>query len=1044
MRNPVQKMLKAASQMKNNPQLAQREAQSPNKVNAIAAQMVIPEQQAMQNSKPIPHPVGSVLMQKLAQAQQAALAAKMPQPSEGGIAQMAAKGGVLKYVGGGYTGTMADVKKVRNKARAEYQAQPTRKEQIAKATEVTPTKLGDLPGMEEFQTEAKTGIAQGIESRNKAAAAAAKAKTKSQKVSQAKTAKMAANFETAVENMGPKPKPKQKVGRKAKTAKAPEPTNTAEKLIAELGSPYEEAKTARETREAYDAEANRRAGEATARANVRKLVEQGQTPAARIPQGRRSIGRGAAPDYRAQGIEQTVRATNVPGPKQVAEGQAAEAESTRKATRAANREAATNALKTQEGRNTLLAKGVSKDVPLDVATRVIQGRSDAARTKTLEGRRQIAEEQGEVKKGVNARSSVIGEKGRVVPRQPETPEQKARRSKVSSELGLPEKKGIASAASKEAREYMAGKEQPAEPTAEEKLPSKKKTADVTQGEATARLQKAKAEGQAARGETPATLHSKVEGITEGAIHSDPEVHDEVSRLASSFKAQNPDATVEQMGTHIMDNASEATKAKFMAKAGPLLEKYGVRFGKAVGSIGAYESAANIGNVAIDPTKSKADVAKAMGHEAVESIPALTGAAIGGGAGSLVAPGPGTILGGLAGGIAGAAGGAPAVSWMKEKLGMDQEGPQATARHTIPTVGDIASKVSEQFSGDNWNKSPAQQFKDEVAAMPEDEETLRLERMGRGEMSLPEIARGTAEPAAPQTAPGGSSGGAPSTGKGITSSPALRSSATGGGGASTVPAGGAAAPSAPQAPRTETQATQDQYAGDTSEGTPEGAVRELMKLRGPGYSYSPEVMGMLKDARDEDRQATALSMLGAIGTGLANRDRYAGAHEAGLLANQAFTSGREREDAAQQRFLQGIIHNEQVPFEQRQAAYEMYTKMQMAAAQNEALMARANLTGMYGLGKADIAARSREATQRDQYAKLFVNSMQKDIGQLQRQLATDFSLTDEDKQRINNEIDGLRQQVAMARSNMTDQSDVLSGLAGGETLGQNRPITTLKM
>ena len=101
MKNPVQQMLKAGSRMRNNPQLAKQEVNSPDKVNSFAAQMVIPRQQAMQNSKPIPYPVGSVLMQKLAQAQQAALASQQPNPREGGIAQVAAKGGTLKFAEAG-------------------------------------------------------------------------------------------------------------------------------------------------------------------------------------------------------------------------------------------------------------------------------------------------------------------------------------------------------------------------------------------------------------------------------------------------------------------------------------------------------------------------------------------------------------------------------------------------------------------------------------------------------------------------------------------------------------------------------------------------------------------------------------------------------------------------------------------------------------------------------------------------------------------------------------------------------------------------------
>jgi len=1058
MKNPVQKMLKAASQMKNNPQLAQREAQSPNKVNAIAAQMVIPEQQAMQNSKPIPHPVGSVLMQKLAQAQQAAMAAKMPQPSEGGIAQMAAKGGVLKYVGGGYTGTMADVKKVRNKARAEYQAQPTRKEQIAKATEVTPTKLGDLPGMEEFQTEAKAGIARDIESQNKAAAAAARAKTKSQKVSQAKTAKMAANFETAVENMGPKPKPKPKVGRKVKEAKAPAPTNTAEQLIAELGSPYEEAKAARETREAYDAEANRRAGEATARANVRKLVEQGQTPAARIPQGRRSIGRGAAPDYRAQGIEQAVRATNVPGPKQVAEGQAAEAESTRKATRAANREAAANALKTQEGRNKPKPK-------LDGTPRV-----------TAESRRQ----QADILRENNKKSSIIGDKGQVVPRQPETPEQKAewdkaaaarkaRRAKVSSELGLPEKGGIASAASKEAREYMAGKKQSAEPPAEEKLPSKKKTADVTQGEATARLEKAKAEGVKARNaQSPATVHADVDSVVRSVASEHPGTEAGMASIAQEVRAANPDATPTQIGLEVAKRTPPEIWQKFQSRVSPILDKVGVshmlsdkgivgKYGpglmKKAQVVGAADALGDIYDVYSDPTKTKGDVLNQAFGSAVRGLGAGVGGSAGAGLGAF-AGGVGAVPGGIAGGIGGYEAADYGVKKLRSTFGLPEEDPSATSHggyhKALQGISDAtASPVSYIKAGESQaiDLGVLNERRKAAGLPPVTQQQLsdiRKERMGTAaaqseppatpsdSASKGQAPQGQApQGQAPQgQAPQGQApqGQAPQGQAPQGQAPQGRAPA-----GQTVgyqpSASGAAAPSAPQAPRTETQATQDQYAGDTSEGTPEGAVRELMKLRGPGYSYSPEVMGMLKDARDEDRQATALSMLAGIGAGLANRDRYAGAHDAALLANQAFTSGREREDAAQQRFLQGIIHNEQVPFEQRQAAYEMYTKMQMAAAQNEALYGRALLSSDARRYAANMGYAGKAlAGQRDFETESRIKSLNSQLASWTKMLTNDPT-----------------NETALSNVKRIQQElDSYSGLAGDQGLGQTTPITTLKM
>jgi hypothetical protein len=87
------------------------------------------------------------------------------------------------------------------------------------------------------------------------------------------------------------------------------------------------------------------------------------------------------------------------------------------------------------------------------------------------------------------------------------------------------------------------------------------------------------------------------------------------------------------------------------------------------------------------------------------------------------------------------------------------------------------------------------------------------------------------------------------------------------------------------------------------------------------------------------------MMAKFGAGISNRDRYQGIHDAALLSSQAFTSGRERENQARQQFLEGIIHNEQVPFAERKSAYDMYTKMQLASAQNEALRERSMIGAM---------------------------------------------------------------------------------------------------
>ena len=275
-------------------------------------------------------------------------------------------------------------------------------------------------------------------------------------------------------------------------------------------------------------------------------------------------------------------------------------------------------------------------------------------------------------------------------------------------------------------------------------------------------------------------------------------------------------------------------------------------------------------------------------------------------------------------------------------------------------------------------------------------------------------------------------------KGITGSPALRTPAASQNGGTAAPAGAATAPSttsqAPTATPTATP-TQDQYAGDTSEGTPEGAVAELMKLQGPGYQYSPEVMGMLKDAIDENRARTALSMFAGIGAGLANRDRYAGAHDAALLANQAFTSGGEREDQAQQQFLQGIIHNEQVPFEQRKAAYEMYTKMQMAAAQNEALYGRALLNAGVRRYGYDRQAESRAMSQRDQYASVAAGLLKNRLTTLSKEISSGM-FDDATLRAKQAEYDAVQQQMNSMLSGMSGFSPALTGLADDQGLGQN--------
>ena len=973
MKNPVQKLMKAASQMKNNAPLAQKEAQSPNKINSFAAQMVIPEQQTMQKSKPIPYPVGSVLMQKLAQAQQAALASQMPQPSEGGIAQAAAKGGVLKFAKAGKVTRRrkakdpltedlitTDENSIQNLGE---QIEQGRRQMRDVQNQKAALGLGREPAEQKQMTSREQAAKKALRSqsarmdKNAAAIDAAIAKAEQNRVNKARS-EGAEDYRKATSPKKPKdftiedyvegtPEERsyqrrlQSLRNQEYARTQPEKDSYARRQRTLVEQSREAAQQdydlsrVKPSESADTAAYKKRVGEVQKRETAAKreaLQAKQNRPVAKTQQG-------ASPDYRRMGIEQAAKAKGVYEKAKTDIARNKEIESETQA-RAARKEAAANALKTQEGRTTPPGK-------------------QAAQNKEYWDKKR-------------ERAAAI-EKS-MVKAQPKT-------------------------------------EAPVGP---EKTPY----SNVDQDAISDRLKSVK-------GETPATLHAKAEGITEGVIHSDPDVHAEVSKLAADFKSQNPDATIEQMGSHIMDNTSDATRSKFLAKAGPLLQKYGIRIGKAAGAIGAYESAANIGNVAIDPTKSKADVAKAVGHEAVGAVPAVAGAGIGAGMGALTGPAAPVAVPvlGLAGGIAGAVGGDPAVRWMKEKLGMDQEGPQATAKHTIPTVGDVANTVADQFSGDSWNKSPEQRARDEIAAMPEDEETLRLERMGRGEMSLPEIARGAPPAAESKSVP---------PAQGPAARPTVAPSSRGAAPAGQTPAaqqqpGGGGIAASPQAPKVPGAGAQtDQYAGDTSEATPEGAVQELMKLRGPSYAYSPEVMGMLKDARDEDRAATALSMFAGMGAGLANRDRYQGAHDAALLANQAFTSGREREGQAEQRFLQGIIHNEQIPYEQRQAAYETYVKMQMAAAQNEALYGRALLSAGARRYASDRSYDARTAAGGRDWAE------KQDIDSLNAMLRS-----------IDKELEaspGDPELMAQARQ-IRNKLATIGGLAGGKDLGQTRPQPT---
>lgn len=1063
MKNPVQKMLKAAGQMKNNPQLAQRVAQSPNKVNAIAAQMVIPEQQAMQNSKPIPHPVGSVLMQKLAQAQQAAMAAKMPQPSEGGIAQMAAKGGVLKFAGAG------KVPKGRGgRKKTETVSQQKQREFLETyGGGPSPTVPTD-PMVEAFNAARDEYVDTQVDAANRQR--------------QQALGEGIGKYQEALtkqERVRPEVEGLKRIG---KNVKAPTPNKLQDKraVVSDRARRLEEQRNARLYN--LDPISSEELPHAMSDKMVDKFVAQQQAedvknrPRQIYEQTKRDI-------FRNKAIQKDVDARNL------------------------KKEAAANALKTQEGRNKPKPK-------LDGTPRV-----------TAESRRQ----QADILRENNKKSSVIGAKGEVVPRQPATPKQKAewdkaatarkaRRAKVSSELGLPEKGGIASAASEESKAYLeaekpvltpaspaevkrpttrakqkyselttaektgqrssragiptnkgpgpavSGKATPAAPAEVEApastMPSKKKPADVTQGEATARLKKAKAEGQAARGETPATVHSNLQNATMGVLDEDSAVHSEIANLAQTFKSQNPDATVDQMGTHIIDNASEATKAKFLDRVGPMLKKYGVisdegvatalkvapKVMKTANVVGTADALGDIYDVYSDPTKTKGDVINQAAGSAMRGIGTALGSFGGAGAGVALG-GIGAIPGSIAGGIGGYEAADYGVKKLRSTFGLPEEDPSATSHggyhKALQGISDTtASPVSYIKAGESQaiDLGVLNERRKAAGLPPVTQQQLndiRKERMGAAAaQSEPPAVPSDSAPQG-QAPQGQASQGQASQGQAPQGQAPQGQAPQGQAPQGRAPAGqtvgyqpsasGAAAPSVPQATRTETQATQDQYAGDTSEATPEGAVRKLMELRGSGYSYSPEVMGMLKDARDEDRQATALSMLAGIGAGLANRDRYAGAHDAALLANQAFTSGREREDAAQQRFLQGIIHNEQVPFEQRQAAYEMYAKMQMAAAQNAALYGRALLnadTRRYGYNMG-YAGRVASGGGRDWAEKQDIEGLH-------------IMLKSIDKELESNPNDPfLTAQAKEIRNRLAN----LSGLSGGKELGQTaqKPI-----
>jgi hypothetical protein len=834
--------------------------------------MVIPEQQAMQKSKPIPYPVGSVLMQKLAQAQQAALAAQQPSPREGGIAQVAAKGGVLKYIGGGYTGSMEDVKKVKAKARAEYHAQPTRQEQIAKATEVKPTKLGDLPGTENLRSEVSKGVVQ----RQKEAEATRVKQEKATKAANAKaakaTTKRSAGWESEVEKMGPNKQPKAAKPKAQRPVKGP----TAEqRFMSELGeSPLDTAVKERGVREAADKTAVQRAGATEARMKARGLTEQGKTPAGKVSQGQRSIGRAAGPDYRKMGIEQAAKETAVPD-KRKAQG----------------------------------IYSAAKDY-------IEQNKAEAKQLEAEKAEKSKAEQQA----AEAERSSAAERKAKALE------QRKADRYKASeaAEKDGAEPKKV----SKEAESYR-----------KERLGSEARVAEAQQKGASfeeAGLGKSRTSmpgAKAAKAASPASFMDNLTGSVKNFFSKNPDMMANARQVAQDVLAKNPEATMDEIGAAIKKAATPEAIRAMEAEIAPTLEKHGMRdfFSRA------------------------------------------------------------------AGGISGMAKAAP--------------GALGTAAVMYPVAAGIKDVLDENFDAQNkFNRGlrdvgnaiiPAAQ-----ADEPADADIQRLEKMGRGEMSIADIAGAPpAQAPAPRAAPPAP---APQAPQGVAqAAPA----------APAAPQGGIAA--APQAPAPK----QDIYAGDTSEGTPQSAISELMGLQGPGYQYSPEVMGMLKDAKDEERGNTLLKMIGMTGAGLANRNRYEGAHDAALLATQAFTSGTEREDEAQKQFLQGIIHNEQVPFEQRAKAYNDYVSMQKSKATNEALMARAGLSADARRYAADQSLAGKAygggSGQNQQYKAMHNKAV------MYKQLAHEVAMSDPDK---------AQEYLALAEQYET-QAGGLAGLAGDEGLGQ---------
>lgn len=940
MRNPVQKMLKAGSQMKNNPQLAQRESQSPNPINSFAAKMVIPEQQAMQKSKPIPYPVGSVLMQKLAQAQQAALASQQPNPREGGIAQMAAKGGVLKFAEAGeipkrrgraaktseYTnkpkpfepagegyfsqpkpegpprGSKAETKRAVRSTQARQPGDPLADPSTAERRKVTAKRMA---GAREYQQavgrqgEPKTSAEDvSYEKRKTELARRAGAEDYSKKTAQPKTTSAA---DAGVE------KRKLELARRAGAEDYARRTSpTVEQRPSAEETAYERRKTA----------LARRAGaqdyqQATSKPEAPKKGASESALEKRLAEVK---ARSGSPDYRAQGIEQAA---------------------SQKARRAGIMEEQSKAAEQAKKPRVSSDAGMESERQLRERTQQVKDRAAADRTAALEKRKadkyaadKAAEESGAEPKKVSKEAEAY------------------RKERLGNEARVAEstQKGTTFAEEGVGRRAAVGKD------------VKRGSTKPMTGPMTAK--------------SPASFMDNLTGSVRNFFSKNPDMMANARQVAQDVLARNPEATMDEIGAAIKKAASPEAIRAIEAEIAPTLEKHGVRdfFNKAAGGISGAASGAG---------------GKAMGL--ARSVPGMAGYAM------------------MAYPVA-----AGAKEYLDENFDLQRKVTKATkplmqglekfGESIIPgaeAAGEPGGDEAELQRYERLAKGeplPSDKMFDLYAAMAKD----KFEPSSQAQAPAPRAAPPAPAPQAPQ----GISQAAPA--------------------APAAPAGGIA--SAPQAPAPK----QDLYAGDTSEATPQGAISELMGLQGPGYQYSPEVMGMLKEARDEERGNTLLKMIGMTGAGLANRDRYAGAHDAALLATQAFTSGTEREDAAQKQFLQGIIHNEQVPFEQRAKAYTDYIGMEKAKATNEALMARAGM-GLYGkMYTADqsLAGKAYSGSGQNPQYKGY-----KDQATLSAQMATK-ALNAGDMEEYH--------RLMKEAEYFSDKAAAAVGIAGDAGLGQNTP------